>query len=159
MEMFILYNKVIKKPNLSTLSTKANLRTAKSNQEQKLNSEKPLLFCIVFFCFFHKIVQVFCFSAQMCVVYFYQHLGTAHSKALIEICVFNIFCAKKLKKEPLTSVLVIAPECWSKTFFCWIAPLSSCFFFLFQLFSTKTLKKHIMNSIWSAQHQNASQNI
>ena len=48
-----------------------------------------------------------------------------------------------------------APENWSIVLY---KPFS-CFCFLFQLFTQKTLKNHILTSIWGAQHPNTGQNI
>ena len=45
-----------------------------------------------------------------------------------------------------------------KTFFCLILQKISCFF-LFCSLIQKTLKRHILNRVWSAQHANTGQNI
>ena len=61
------------------------------------------------------------------VVYFDQHLGAVHPKTLVEIFIFSIFGAKKLKKCKKSNksgvkfskkkFFKFAPKHWSKVFF------------------------------------------
>ena len=47
----------------------------------------------------------------------------------------------------------------SKNCFCSILSPFSCFFSFFNFLGQKTLKKHILTSLWSVQHPKAGQNI
>ena len=72
--------------------------------------------------------------------------------------IHNIFPSTSMadaKKDPL---LFLGPTFLGLTILCLILHHFFCFSFLFQLFCTKTLNKHIWTSVWSGQHPNAGLN-
>ena len=96
----------------------------------------------------------------ICVVYFNQILGAAGTQKLVEILFWALHIFENKKKavlggpflgiKPSTSVLV-QPK--NPVFFKILHKI--CYFYVFFILKAqKTLKTHILTSVWRAQHPN-----
>ena len=101
--------------------------------------------------FFQYYVNLFQMEREERLLYKEQNLTNYNS--LLHFCIckpdFTLKMFFFLEIKLLTSVWVQT----QKNFLCLILPQFSCFFILFSAFLHKALKKQILTSVWSAQHQ------